>query len=225
MNNSLADWNMIVSEDKFIKKIDLLTERFDSINILNDKIYNLECKLNLVIDNSTQLNNKNYQENKMKNIEKKLNKIFEKLTLLECKIDSINATEKPNNISQYLNAENSLNEKEDEKPNNISQYLNAENSLNEKEDEKPNNISQYLNAENSLNENNNLYNTHNIFSNISNKFFTSNTLNIGSLGLNSLIDKNNAQERIKNTLWRRNIINYNSNNYYTTTPNIKYNLN
>ena len=204
MNNSLADWNMIVSEDKFIKKIDLLTERFDSINILNDKIYNLECKLNLVIDNSTQLNNKNYQENKMKNIEKKLNKIFEKLTLLECKIDSINATEKPNNISQYLNAENSLNEKEDEKPNNISQYLNAENSLNE---------------------NNNLYNTHNIFSNISNNFFTSNTLNIGSLGLNSLIDKNNAQERIKNTLWRRNIINYNSNNYYTTTPNIKYNLN
>ena len=43
--------------------------------------------------------------------------------------------------------------------------------------------------------------------------------------LKSIIDNNNTSERIKNTLWRKNIINYNSNSYYTTTPNIKFNIN
>ena len=46
------------------------------------------------------------------------------------------------------------------------------------------------------------------------------------LGLKVLLDKNNNnEERIKNTLWRKNIIHYNPNNYYTTTPNIKYKFN
>ena len=47
-----------------------------------------------------------------------------------------------------------------------------------------------------------------------------------TLGLKSIIsNNNNTNERIKNTLWRRNVINHRPNNYYTTTPNIKFNIN
>ena len=47
-------------------------------------------------------------------------------------------------------------------------------------------------------------------------------LHFSSLGLKGLLGFDNTHERIKNKIWRKHIINYNPNNYYTTTPNIKF---
>ena len=194
MNNSIADWNMIVSEDKFIKKIDLLNKRLEYVDILNKKIEKLECKLDKFLDKEES---ENFDKNDKYNIlETKIDSLSLMLNNLDKKIEYIKENKSDTNL---FNTEN------------ISQYLDL-NIDNDNDNEK--------NNEN-MQENSNLYNK-NIIDNISTNLFNNNSL---SLGLKSIINQNNTSERIKNTLWRRNIINYNSSNYYTTTPNIKYNIN
>ena len=50
MNNSIADWNMIVSEDNFLKKIDLLNQKISNLYSLNEKIDKLETKLDSMME-------------------------------------------------------------------------------------------------------------------------------------------------------------------------------
>lgn len=216
MNNSIADWNMIVSEDNFLKKIDLLNRKISNLNCLSEKIDKLENKLNTIIKIK---NNEAIQEDKngYNILERKIDLLLEKISKIDEKIDLVNTnnSNESNNlsldISKYINNENKSNENKSNKDIDNDNIELIKNICIENIDENLDNLDSNLDTLN-----NNTF---------TNNFFNMNSLSFNSIGLKYFSNENNAQERIKNTLWRRNIINYNNNNYYTTTPNIKFNIN
>lgn len=182
MNNSISDWNLIVPEDKILKKIDNLNKKLDNINFFQEKIDKL--------DNSAFLNE---LETKIDNLEKKLNIIDEK-------IDNLLKNNKKHLDFFKNNQPNIL-----EKSNDLYSF-NDLYSYNDLKKKKFNN-SDYFNPENY---------SKNIYTN----FIFPYSL-IDNIGIKGIIN-DYKPERIKNKLWRKNVINNKSSNYYTTTPYMKF---
>ena len=195
MNNSISDWNLIVPEDKILKKIDDLNKKLDNFKKFQDNLDKLQTKL----DKFDKLQEKLDKFNKL---QEKLDKIDELQTKLD-KLDKIDEK-----LDKILNVNNNI-------------YLDIPNEGEQNISEKssiidlPNN----LKTPNELNKSD-YFNPENYSKNDKNKFIFPYSL-IDNAGIKGVIN-DYSQERIKNKLWRQNVINYKSPNYYTTTPYMKF---
>ena len=147
-----------------------------------------------IIVNDDKLN-KNLETIDM--LETKIDKLSDKFTKIIIKLDSLDI--KLDSLDIKLDSlKSKIDEDDDDEEDKLIEG-------DDEEDEKTSNSNNSNNSNNSVGVNKtSLY-----------------PFSFNTLGLKGLIDDNN-RDRIQNTLWRKNIINFNPNNCYTTTPNIKY---
>ena len=193
MNNSISDWNLIVPEDKILKIIDDLNKKLDNFKKFQDNLDKLQTKLDK-LDKFDKLQDKLYKFDKLQTKFDDFDKLQEKLDKIDEKLEKIL---NGNNYLDILNVEqqSSLDKSCDL---NLSDNFKKSNELNK---------SDYFNPEN--------YSKNN-----KNNFIFPYSL-IDNMGIKGVIN-DYSQERIKNKLWRQNVINYKSPNYYTTTPYMKF---
>ena len=147
----------------------------------------------------------------------KLNKKLEKFDKLDKKIDNIN-----NNINKKIECIDKKIDKLFAKFNSIESKLD---SLSVNNSLFLPNITENLNIENNENNENSENSESNENHAFDNQYFGNSFLNPISfmpIGLKDFSENNNYH-RIRNTLWRKNIISHNSDSSYVTTPNINCN--
>ena len=182
-----------------------MIEYEDKIKKLNNKVISIEN-----LDKKIDLLNKN------------LKYVIEKINLIEEKVDLINKKQNKKFVDVETNTENEEIDDENICTEDFSLHsscldISSLNKINKKEENLSLNISECNNViEKPLDVQNLSFSDY-----FGNSFFT--PISFMPLGLKEFTENQNNYHRLRNTIWRKNIIKHNSDSSYVTTPNINCN--